>query len=395
MSQNTFDRLECQLSEHGVDAVFDELAAELKSAGRFHELFDVLLMRTRHRLGLSVILTTSLDDLPEPLRSQVEEAYLAACREVGMLLLGKRQLREAWMYLRPVGERAAVAAALADIEPSEENLQDLIEIALHEGVAPELGYGLLLKNYGTCNAISAFEASLANRSPSDQQAAAGLLLGHLHRELVANVRADIARREGREPSGQSLAELVAERDWLFADNNYHVDTTHLAATIRFARLLVNREHLALALDLTDYGRQLGPQFQFTGDEPFVDVYPSHGLFFAAQLGRDVERAVDHFRDRARQVSVDEQGTGPGEVLIALLARLGRYEEAIEATIEHVPRGARTSGFAPTLFELARLAGNYEPLLAACRQREDLVGYTAGLVAKQAAGAPEPSSGLSR
>jgi hypothetical protein len=388
MSQNSFDRLQRELSEHGVDAAFDELALELKSAGRFHELFDVLLMRSRHRLGLPVILTTSLDDLPEPLRAQVEDAYLAACREVGMLLLDKQQLREAWMYLRPVGERAAVASALAKIDATEENVQDLIEIALHEGVAPELGYGLLLKNYGTCNAISAFEASLANRSPNDQQAAAGLLLRHLHRELMANVRADIARREGHEPGGDLLAGLVNGRDWLFAENNYHIDTTHLAATIRFARLLVNRDDLALAFDLTEYGRHLGPQFQFAGDEPFVDVYQSHGLFFGAQLGRNVEQAVDFFRGRARQVSVDEQGTAAAEVLIALLARLGRHPEASEATIEFVPRGARTSGFAPTLFELARQAGNYEPLLAACRQREDLVGFVAGLVARQT---PAPGS----
>ncbi len=196
MSQSTFDELQKQLAQQGVDAVFERLVAQLKSDKKFHELFDVFLMRTRHRLGLPVILTMSLDDLEEPLRSQVEDAYLAACREVGTLLLGEGSLREAWMYLRPVGDKTLVAEALRNTEPREENLQDLIEIGLHEGVAPALGYELVLKNYGTCNAITTFENAMLSRPRADQQVAAGLLLRHLHGELMANVRADIARQEG-------------------------------------------------------------------------------------------------------------------------------------------------------------------------------------------------------
>ena len=381
MSQNTFDQLQDQLAHKGADAVFQALVAQLKADKKFHELFDTLLMQTRHRLGLPVILSMSLDDLAEPLRTQVEDAYLAACREVGTLLLADGKLREAWMYLRPLGDKALVAAALEKSEPNEENLQDVIEIALHDGVAPALGYQLVLKNYGTCNAITMFESAMLSRPRADQQAAAGLLLRHLHRELVANVQADIARQEGNSPKESTLTQLVANRDWLFLDNNYHVDTTHLAATVRFSRLLEEPALLELAHDLTEYGRRLGGQFQFAGDEPFADIYPSHGLFFAAQLGRQIDEALVHFRLRAQSVSVDEQGTAAAEVYIALLARLKRYPEAIEATIELIPAGARSSGFAPSLFDLSRLAGNFNRLLGVCRERGDLVGFTAGLVEK--------------
>ena len=379
MTSDTFDELDSQLSTQGVNAVFDALAARLKSAKKFHELFDVLLMRSRHQIGLPVILSGALDELPEPVRGQLEDAYLAACREVGTLLLGEGKLREAWMYLRPLGDKATMAAALDKVEPCEENLQDLIEIALHEGVAPALGYGLVLKNYGTCNAITTFEGALLQRSRADQQAAAALLLGHLYEELIANVRADIARREGQPPSDSTLARMVADRDWLFADHNYHTDTTHLAATIRFARLLEDKQMLALAYDLTEYGRRLSSQFQFAGDQPFAEVYASHGLFFAAQLGQQVDEAIAYFRQRAQSLSIDEHGTGPVEVYVALLARLGRHAEALEAAVELVPRGVRTSGFAPSLIELARLAGDYQRLLAVCRQRDDSVGYAAALV----------------
>ncbi len=65
-----------------------------------------------------------------------------------------------------------------------------------------------------------------------------------------------------------------------------------------------------------------------------------------------------------------------------MTRLKRYDEAIRATIELVPAGARTSGFASNLLELSRLAGDYEPLLKACRQRGDLVSFTAGLMERR-------------
>jgi hypothetical protein len=281
--------------------------------------------------------------------------------------------------LRPVGDRALVADALGKMVPNEENLQDMIEIALHEGVAPALGFELVLKNYGTCNAITTFEGALTSRSPSDQQAGAALLLRQLHADVLNNVRSDIARQEGSEPTANRLADLVADRDWLFADNNYHIDTTHLAATIRFARLLDEPALVELAWDLTEYGRRLSTQFQFAGDEPFVDVYKSHGLFFAAQLGRQTDEAVEYFADRASAVDVQEQGAAAAEVYVALLARLGRYDEAMTAAAERIPAGARTSGFAPTLFELARRGDGYDRLLAICQQRGDLVGYAAALV----------------
>ena len=392
MSHDTFDQLQTSLAEQGVDAVFETLIAELKSEKKFHELFDVLLMRTRQRLGLPVTLSTPIDDLAEPLRSQVEEAYLAACREVGGLLLDESsqggapagRLREAWMYLRPVGDKQLVASALEKVAPTEENMQDLIEIGLHEGVAPALGYGLVLQHYGTCNAITTFEGAVLARPRGDQQACAAALVKHVHAELLANLRADIARQEGREPSEASLAALVADRDWLFGELNYHIDTTHLAATVRFARLLEDPELVRLAHDLTEYGRRLHEQFQFAGEPPFEEVYPAHGLFFAAQLGEKVDEALEYFAKRAKEADVNEVGTGPAEVYVALLARLQRYDDALRAAIELFPAGVRTSGFAPNLLELARLAGDFEPLMELCRQRGDLVSFTAGLL-EQAGG----------
>ena len=79
--------------------------------------------------------------------------------------------------------------------------------------------------------------------------------------------------------------LLEDREWLFLNNNYHLDTTHLAATVRFARALDAAEPLRLALELTEYGRRLSAQFQYPGDPPFTNVYPSHAIFFRALLAK--------------------------------------------------------------------------------------------------------------
>ena len=100
------------------------------------------------------------------------------------------------------------------------------------------------------------------------------------------------------------------------------------------------------------------------------------------LAERLEIQLDYFRTRAKEVDVEEYGAGVAEIYVALLTRLKRYGEAIRATIELIPPGARTSGFAPNLLELSRLSGDYEPLMNVCRQRGDLVSFTAGLMERQ-------------
>ena len=256
-SSPPFGQFQDDLQHGGVDSALARLADWFKGEQRYHDLFDTRLMQARVRLGLPIILSTPLEDLAEPLRTEVENAYLAACREAGWLLWEERKYREAWMYLRALGDNAAVAAALAKIEPDEENLAELIELALHEGVAPARGMEWVLNHYGTCNAVTAFDTEMGRFRRPQQQAAAALIVRRLHEELMSNVRADIVRREetaasGPSPSPQpspvegegvgkaSLSELVAGRESLFADNNYHIDTSHFAAGVRFARIVEDR-----------------------------------------------------------------------------------------------------------------------------------------------------------
>src|SRR6187402_2437365 len=113
--------------------LFQHVAQSLVEAGEMHRLFDLRLLQQRHLHGLPLDRRTPIDDVEEPLRSQVEAGYLAACREVGELLLEQGRLREAWMYLRPAGDKFSIRERLATVVLDDERADELIELALFEG----------------------------------------------------------------------------------------------------------------------------------------------------------------------------------------------------------------------------------------------------------------------
>lgn len=382
MPTEPFDQLQTDLKGAGVDAALERLADWFREENRYHELFDTRLMQARRRLGLPIILTTPLEELEEPLRDAVEAAYLAACREAGWLLWNAGEYRQAWMYLRPLGDQSAVAAALEQVEPTEENRNDLIEIALREGVAPAVGLQWVIQHYGTCNAISAYDTEAPRFRRSQQQAASVVMVRRLHDELTANLRAAIERQEGIAPQESTIPDLLRDRDWLFGEFSYHIDASHLASVVRIARIVVDPPSLRLAWELTEYGRRLAGTFQFAGDEPFGEIYPSHALFFAAQLGMHVEEAIAYFRERAERANIEEEGTAAAEVYIVLLVRLRRFAEALAAHLKLIPPDVRTTGFAPALLELGRMSEDYDQLIKICRERGDVLGFAAGLIAKE-------------
>ncbi len=269
MAVEDFREIEAAWSAQGVAGALDALSQRLRDQKKYHELFEALKMRVRHRIGLPLLYGDGSDELDESKRQQLEEGLIEACREVGTLLLNRGRIREGWMYLRPVGDKKAASELLAQVEAEEDNLEELIEVCLREGVDVARGFGLVLKHYGTCNAITTFEGEVPRQSRADQQAATALLVRHLHAELLANLRSDIGRQEGKQPAETTLAALVADRPWLFQELTYHVDTTHLSSVVRFARLSEDPAVLRLALDLTEYGRRLHAQFQYPGDEPFT------------------------------------------------------------------------------------------------------------------------------
>jgi hypothetical protein len=338
-------------------------------------------MQVRQRLGLPLVDNGQMRDLEEPLRTKLEDGYVEACREIGQLFLGEGRLRDAWPYLNVVGDKAAVRQAIEHMTVTDQNSAEVIEIALYEGVWPVRGIELVLANNGTCNTITTLDSTLHAMSPADRSSAVGLLIRRVHADLVSNVKFDIARQQGTEPTETTLAGLVTDRDWLFAGDAYHLDTSHLSATVRLAKIITDPSDLALAVDLTAYGRRLAPQFQFQGEPPFVDFYPSHALFLGALLGQNVDQAVDYFRGRAEETNVDEEGIAAVEFYIALLGRVGRHADAFDEAVRLTPPQTSPIGIAPPLLELAEKSGRFDRLMQIARDRDDPIAFTAGLLAK--------------
>src|SRR5262245_52059798 len=182
-----FDQLQATLASSGPDAALDEAAALLRQQRKYHELFEVLKMRLRRKLGLPLLAGDVTDGLTDEQRTRLEDGLIGACREVGADLLREGQIREGWMYLRPVGDKAEVAKLLGQIETTDENFEELIDVCLHEGIDVGRGYGLVLDRFGTCNAITTYDSSVARRPRSEQAPAARLLLRRVHEDLVASV----------------------------------------------------------------------------------------------------------------------------------------------------------------------------------------------------------------
>lgn len=379
MSSSEFDQLQSSLSAGGPDAALRHAAELLRQQKKHHELFEILKMQLRRRLGLPLLSLEPAEGLSDVQRTKLEDGLIAACREVGSALVKEGQVREGWMYLRPVGDKAEAAKLLGQIEATEQNYEELIDVCLHEGIDVGRGYGLVLEHYGTCNAITQYDSSLVRRPRSEQAPAARLLLRRVHDDLVESVKADITRQEGQSPKEKTLKDLVLDRDWLFQDNSYHLDTTHLAATVRIARALTDPDDLRLALDLTEYGRRLSQQFQYQGDEPFAEMYPSSALYFQALLGENTEEAIQYFKSKAELLDPQYHGYVAIETYIDLLARLGRHREALDAAVKFGLGSIQPLGGAPPLVELARRSGEFAAVLAHCREKQDLLGFAAALV----------------
>ena len=116
---------------------------------------------------------------------------------------------------------------------------------------------------------------------------AQLLVAHVYDELLQNVRSHIERHEGTTPSAdQTLADLIQNRDWLFNDGTYHIDTTHLSSVVNFARDLDSEKQLRQAMQLATYGQQLDENLQYEGEEPFCPLYETSQRYFRTLLDED-------------------------------------------------------------------------------------------------------------
>src|SRR5690242_3951325 len=205
MADDLFDTLGDTLRLHGAEAGFDLLIAKFREEKKYPLVFEARLMKSRHALGLPLIHNgQQFDDLPDGKRTAHERAFMDAAREVGGLFLADGDIPRAWSYLRAIGETAAVAAAIEQIAPAE-NQEAIIEIALHERVHPKKGFELILADYGICRAITFLEQYPDRKTRED---CIRLLVRTLHQDVVDNLKRTITHTQGGAPDTCSIPALI-------------------------------------------------------------------------------------------------------------------------------------------------------------------------------------------
>ena len=375
METEAFQGIEDAYRSGGASAVFDSLIRKAREEKNYRLLFSVRLMQTRHALGLPLIETEPVKNLPDEQLSCYEEGLREAAKETGELFLADGDIVSAWPYCKAIGERTAIASAIEQVNGGE-NLERVIEIALHEGVNPRKGFGLILDHHGICRAITMFSAV---RDFASRQECLRMLVRSLYGQVAAGLKETIASVEGAAPDTGRVAELMAGRPWLFEGNSYYVDSTHLTAILRFTPELEDAETLRMAVELAGYGRALAEMFHFRGEPPFEDTYADHEVYLRALIGEDVAHAIAHFRRKAGEPETAPGDTTPAEVFIELLMRLGRYAEAVEASLEFLGNSEGVQLSCASAMQLCQMAGDYGRLREVARERGDLVGFAAGVI----------------
>ncbi|WP_437224837.1 hypothetical protein SH661x_003804 [Planctomicrobium sp. SH661] len=383
---NPFEQIEKIRNEQGAAAALEQLVATLREQKEWHNLFDARMLQKKHALGLPLSRPTSLQDVPEVHRKSIEETYLLAAREAGEGFLADGDILNAWMYFKVVREPEKVAQALNEL-PDEisdyQQLDRMVQIALHQGVNPAKGVRWMINGHGLCSTITALDQTLPELTQPQRVECAKIMVRELYNELRESVQRHVEQRIPMLPPNQSLEKLIAGRDWLFENGSYHADVSHLASIIRFARSIESpAEELEMALQLAQYGTKLDKSLQYAGDPPFGDVYPAHVHFFHVLLNRQRDAGLKYFRSQLEAEPDAQDKPIYAYVLVDLLVRCGQLEEAVKVAEVHLNNlGEEVS---VSFDELCTDAGRLDVLKKVRREQGNLVGFTAAVVREASA-----------
>jgi hypothetical protein len=376
-----FDTLRDALERDGPGPAVERLCHDLRERGDLGNLFYALLMKKRLELGVPPFPTGSSAELPESVHAEYEEAIRHAGRLVGGQFLERGEIARAWSYFRMLSEPEPVAKALEWYKPREdEDAQPVIDVAFQQGVHPRRGFELILDRYGVCSAITMLSGYDFPHGPEVKRFCIAQLTQALYDQLRERVRNEVVAKGEDVPADAGLAELMRGRDWLFGDDSYHIDVSHLSSVVQMAADLTDPADLARARELCDYGERLSPQFQYEGAPPFERTYHDIGVFIDVLRGVDVEKGLDHFRAKLAQCEGEDATTFPAEVFVNLLLRVGREAEALAVARKYLATADERQLSCPGVFELSRRVKDYPALSEAARERNDPVNFLAGLIA---------------
>lgn len=381
MDTQLYDDLKETLTARGPAPAIEALCASLKEKKDYTNLFYALLLKKRFEMGVSPVPTGASQDLPAEMHEPYEEAIRQAGRLVGQSFLDEGNIPNAWAFYRMLGEHGPVAGAIDKFRPLEgEDCQAVIEIAFHQGVSPRKGFDLILERFGICSSITLLGGQEFAHGPEVRDYCIKKLVRALHRELLERLKAEISRTQGFEPTGKTVQELIEGRDWLFGEDFYHIDVSHLSSVVQMATHLSACDELDLARQLCAYGEHLSPRFQYNSDPPFENQYRDYGVYLSILAGENVEEGLDHFRTKVEAADPETIGTYPAEVLVNLLLKLNRPHEALAVSRKYLANVEEGRLACPTIVDLCQRTKDFETLAEVAREQNNPVHFLAGLIA---------------
>ncbi len=382
MDPVVFDQVQQRLDQQGTDAAIQTLCDELRRRKDYHNLFYAMLLKKRCELGVTPLPRSPALKLPQTMHRDYEETIRQAARTVGELFLSDGNIAQAYPYFNMIQEREPIIAALEKFSPgASDDCEAVVNIAYHQGVHPRKGFDIILERFGICSAITTLGGQHFLFGDDVRDYCIKRLVRALYVELRDRLRTEIQRQEGiAPPADTSVADLIRGRLWLFGEDSYHIDTSHLSSVVQMSIHLSPCDELDLARELCEYGQRLSKRFQFSDGPPFEDLYRDYAVYLAILAGEDVEAGLNHFRAKVERLKRPEDGTYPAEVLVNLLLRVGRDSEAVEVASKYLVKVDERQLTCPGIVELCERAQRFDVLARLARENDDPVHFLAGLIA---------------
>lgn len=377
-----FDALKRHLAEAGPNAAIDRLCQTLREAKDYAKLFYAMLMRKRVAMGVSPIPTAGANELTPAQQEEYEEAIRVACREVGGQALAEGNIPYAFNFFRMIGEIQPVRDAIDRYNPGpDDDVQPVIEVAYQQAVHPKKGFDLVLDRYGICSAITTASGLDPSLGQEVRAHCVQRLVHSLHGQLFERIKNEVAAQQGFAPTATTIPDLIAGRDWLFGDDMYFTDTSHLSSVVQMSIELDAPAELKLARELCAYGARLSPQLQYAGTPPFDNLYRDVDVYLSVLLGENADAGVEHFRAK---ITADPEGpdTFAAEVLVRLLLRKDRVTDALAVAKQYLALADERQMNCPGPMELAQRVKDFAAVAEVAKMRDDPVHYLAGLIAQR-------------
>ncbi len=378
-----WDKLE-QSFEADTAVAIDSLIESLRKGDDPHQLFDAILLKWKFEKGLPLLQPTSVSDVPKEHKTEFEKVYIEAARQTGQRMIALGTVSDACLYFRAIDAPAPIAVAIDKYKaPADfgEELDLMIQLALYEKINPAKGVELMLATHGMCNTVTALDQLYLDLTNEQRAACAELMVKQLHEDLIGNVRREIEQRTPMLPPDLPMNELLAGRQWLFDEDNYHIDVSHLNAVVRFARALeADSDAIDLAIQLCQYGSRLAPQLQYPGEAPFDTYYEAHEHYFKIVADIDRETSLQFFQQRLEQAQEQQDKELIAYVLVDLLMRIKDFPAAIQTAETWLDQVNEQSGF--SFVTLCEDTGDMQALQRHARKTGNAVMYVAAKLQQQ-------------